>query len=74
MLGDAIVDNYRCLQHDGQNDDELVSLGTTKLGHPVRINRTYLEADAKILTGFIEPHLFAGFSGGRSGDPGVSRR
>ncbi|MDI9549277.1 MAG: nickel-dependent lactate racemase [Chloroflexota bacterium] len=64
MLGDAIVDNYRCLQHDGQNDDELVSLGKTKLGHPVRINRTYLEADVKILTGFIEPHLFAGFSGG----------
>ncbi len=64
MLGGAIVDKYRCLQHDGRNDDELVSLGTTKLGHPVRINRTYLEADVKILTGFIEPHLFAGFSGG----------
>ena len=36
----------------------------TKLGHPVRINRAYLEADVRILTGFIEPHFFAGFSGG----------
>ncbi len=36
----------------------------TSLGHPVRINRTYLEADVRILTGFIEPHFFAGFSGG----------
>jgi nickel-dependent lactate racemase len=64
MLGDQIVDSYRCLQHDCQDDNNLVSLGVTSLGHPVRINRTYLEADVKILTGFIEPHFFAGFSGG----------
>jgi lactate racemase len=64
MLGDAVVDNYRCLQHDCNDNDNLVSLGDTSRGHPVRINRTYLEADIKILTGFIEPHFFAGFSGG----------
>lgn len=64
MLGSPIVDGYRCLQHDCHDDDNLVSLGVTSLGHPVRINRTYLEADVKILTGFIEPHFFAGFSGG----------
>lgn len=64
MLGDAIVDHYRCLQHDCNDDSSLVSLGHTSLGHPVRINRTYLEADVKILTGFIEPHFFAGYSGG----------
>ncbi|MEA3335001.1 MAG: nickel-dependent lactate racemase [Chloroflexota bacterium] len=64
MLGDSIVDNYRCLQHDCFDDASLVSLGTTQLGHPVRINRDYLAADFKILTGFIEPHFFAGFSGG----------
>jgi len=64
MLGDAVVDNYRCLQHDCWDDDQLVSLGQTRLGHPVRVNRTYLAADVKILTGFIEPHFFAGFSGG----------
>src|SRR5262245_47106335 len=64
MLGDQIVDNYRCLQHNAFDDSNLVSLGETALGHPVRINRLYLEAEVKILTGFIEPHFFAGFSGG----------
>ncbi len=64
MLGDDIVDNYRCLQHDCHDQANLVSLGETSLGHPVRINRTFLEADVRILTGFIEPHFFAGFSGG----------
>jgi nickel-dependent lactate racemase len=67
MLGSTIVDNYRCLQHDAYDDDNLVSLGQTSLGHPVRINRHYLEADVRILTGFIEPHFFAGFSGGPKG-------
>lgn len=64
MLGDRIVDRYRCLQHDCNDDENLVSLGVTSLGHPVRINRHYLESDVRILTGFIEPHFFAGFSGG----------
>lgn len=64
MLGDRIVEGYRCLQHDCSDDTNLVSLGETSLGHPVRLNRFYLEADVRILTGFIEPHFFAGFSGG----------
>jgi nickel-dependent lactate racemase len=64
MLGDRVVDGYRCLQHNCNDDANLVSLGKTSLGHPVRINREYLEADVRILTGFIEPHFFAGFSGG----------
>ena len=64
MLGDAIVDNYTCPQHDLNDDENLVALGKTSLGHPVRVNRTYMDADVKILTGFIEPHFFAGFSGG----------
>ena len=40
------------------------SIGVTTRGNAVRVNRTYLEADVRILTGFIEPHFFAGFSGG----------
>lgn len=67
MLGDRIVEGYRCLQHDAFDDAALVPLGDTRLGHPVRVNRTYLEADVRILTGFIEPHFFAGFSGGPKG-------
>lgn len=64
MLGDEIVDGYRCLQHDCNDDSNLVSLGETSQGNPVRINRYYLDSDVRILTGFIEPHFFAGFSGG----------
>ena len=64
MLGGAIVKNYRCVQHDAFDDSSLVLLGNTSHGHPVRINKLYLEADVRILTGFIEPHFFAGFSGG----------
>jgi nickel-dependent lactate racemase len=67
MLGSEVVDRYRCLQHDAFNDSQLVPLGVTRRGNPVRVNRTYLEADVKILTGFIEPHFFAGFSGGPKG-------
>jgi nickel-dependent lactate racemase len=64
LLGDAVYDNYRCLQHDPHDAENLVSMGVTCFGHPVRLNRWLVEADFKILTGFIEPHLYAGFSGG----------
>jgi lactate racemase len=67
MLGDNIFENYRCLQHNAFDDSLLVSLGKTSFDNPVRINRHFLEADIRILTGFIEPHFFAGFSGGPKG-------
>ena len=67
MLGPDVVANYRCRQHDGNDDANLVHVGTTRFGHDVRINRHFVEADVKILTGFIEPHFFAGFSGGPKG-------
>src|SRR5690606_10910509 len=41
-----------------------VYLGKSSFGHDIWINRAFMEADVKILTGFIEPHFFAGFSGG----------
>jgi nickel-dependent lactate racemase len=64
MLGAETVKRFNCCQHDAWDEEDLVSLGETSFGHPVQINRRYMEADVKILTGFIEPHLFAGFSGG----------
>jgi nickel-dependent lactate racemase len=64
MLGDAVVENYRCRQHDAADERGLVSLGESRRGHPLKVNRHLLEADLKILTGFIEPHFFAGYSGG----------
>jgi lactate racemase len=67
MLGNQVFENYRCLQHNAFDDELLVAVGTTSFGNSVRINRSFLEADIRILTGFIEPHFFAGFSGGPKG-------
>ena len=67
MLGADVVANYRCLQHDGNDDANLVKVGRTRFGHDVRVNKHYMQADVRILTGFIEPHFFAGFSGGPKG-------
>jgi nickel-dependent lactate racemase len=64
MLGRRIYENYRVVQHDAFDRAALAHLGETDFGHQVWINAEYLRADVKILTGFIEPHLFAGFSGG----------
>jgi len=64
MLGEEIVSNYHCLQHNASDESQLIFLGNSSLGHPIKINRTLVEADLKILTGFIEPHFFAGYSGG----------
>ncbi|RME35336.1 MAG: nickel-dependent lactate racemase [Thermoflexia bacterium] len=64
MLGDGIVDRYRILQHNAWDDAALVPVTTNRTGRRVRVNRAYMEASVRILTGFIEPHFFAGFSGG----------
>jgi nickel-dependent lactate racemase len=64
MLGDALVDRYRIVQHDAWDDDGLVAVGPNRAGRTVRVNRIYMDASVRILTGFIEPHFFAGFSGG----------
>ncbi|MDD5081857.1 MAG: nickel-dependent lactate racemase [Dehalococcoidales bacterium] len=68
-LGENIVANYNVVNHDV---NQTVNIGTTSRGTPVDINRQVVEADFRISTGFIEPHLFAGFSGGRKSiAPGV---
>jgi len=64
IVGADIAAKYRIEQHDAWDDDQLVDLGMTRQGHRAVVNRTYYEADYRILTGFIEPHIFAGFSGG----------
>ena len=64
MLGKEIVESQRIVQHDAWDKDNMVYLGPTSFGHETYINGVYMEADVKILTGFIEPHFFAGFSGG----------
>jgi len=73
MLGQAIARRYRIVQHDAWDDHNLVEVARDRAGHPVRINRAYAEASVRILTGFIEPHFFAGFSGGpKAVLPGVA--
>ena len=67
MLGADVVSRYRCLQHDAWDEAGLVAAGTTSRGNAIRLNRTVMEADLVIFTGFIEPHFFAGFSGGPKG-------
>jgi len=64
ILGDAIVDRFRIHQHDCNDEANLISIGKTSRGHDILLNREYMESSIRILTGFIEPHLFAGFSGG----------
>ena len=73
MLTADVVANYRCLNHEPENDEAHVQFGVTKTGVPALINRHLVEADVRIITGFIEPHFFAGFSGGPKGImPGVA--
>jgi nickel-dependent lactate racemase len=67
MLTPEVVANYRVLNHEPENPEALVPLGVTRDGTPALINRHIVEADVRIITGFIEPHLFAGFSGGPKG-------
>lgn len=73
MLTPAVVARYRVLNHEPENHDACIALGTTRDGTPAWINRHCVEADLRIVTGFIEPHFFAGFSGGPKGImPGVA--
>ncbi|HEY75074.1 MAG TPA: nickel-dependent lactate racemase [Thermoflexia bacterium] len=64
MLGAEVVRRYRILQHDAWDGASLVEVARNHLGRTVRVHRAYVEASVRILTGFIEPHFFAGFSGG----------
>jgi nickel-dependent lactate racemase len=64
MLGDAIVDAYRIVQNNAFDPSTQVCLGTTRRGNGIWLNRDLVACDFKVLTGFIEPHFFAGFSGG----------
>ncbi len=67
MLTPEVVANYRVLNHEPENPKALVQVGTTADGTPALLNRHIVEADLRIITGFIEPHFFAGFSGGVKG-------
>ncbi len=67
MLGREVVETVRVVNHDAFDDAGLVHVGRNSYGSDVFLNKTYVEADFRIATGFIEPHFFAGFSGGPKG-------
>ena len=74
-FGEDIVNNERIVVHVSTDEDSLVTIGTLPSGGALRINRLAAEADLLVAEGFIEPHFFAGFSGGRKSVlPGVCSR
>ncbi len=73
-VSEEVLENYDVIFHDAESN-EMISFGKTSRGVPIIINKIVAEADFKISTGFIEPHFFAGFSGGRKSImPGVSAK
>jgi nickel-dependent lactate racemase len=64
-LGQAVVDRYRVIDSEPLNPAALVDLGTTESGIPLSVNKAAYEADLLIATGIVEPHQYAGYSGGR---------
>ena len=63
----------RCVHHDARDEAAMTDLGKTRNGTPIVLNKRLFEADAIIVTGSVEPHYFAGFTGGRKAFlPGVA--
>ena len=67
MVGRTVASTYHILNHAAQDPAMLAPAGRTKDGRPVLLNRAYVDADKRIVLGFIEPHFMAGFSGGYKG-------
>ena len=63
-LGAEVVARYRVIDNEPQNPAALVDLGSTEAGVPVQVHRAAVEADLLIATGIVEPHQYAGYSGG----------
>jgi nickel-dependent lactate racemase len=63
----------RCISHDARNDGDMADLGFTRNGTPILLNKRIFDADRIIITGRVEPHYFAGFTGGRKAFlPGIA--
>ena len=73
MFGPDVVRRVRIVNHTAYDQETNTLVGTSACGTPVYLDRAYVEADKRIVVGFIEPHFFAGFSGGPKGvAPGVA--
>lgn len=66
LIGEDIASSYDVTSHDPRSPDHLLEIGVARTADmPVWINKTYASSDLRILTGLVEPHFMAGFSGGR---------
>lgn len=76
LIGDAwVMENFRIENHFARNDADHVDLGRTLRGTSVKLDRRFVDADLKIVTGLVEPHFMAGYSGGRKViAPGVAHK
>ncbi len=74
-FGPDIVENEKIYVHDSYDDNMMVNLGVLPSGGQLIINKLAVEADLLVSEGFIEPHFFAGFSGGRKSVlPGIASK
>lgn len=74
-FGEDIVRTENIVIHDCDDEQSLVSVGRLPSGGELIVNRLAVECDLLIAEGFIEPHFFAGFSGGRKSVlPGIASR
>jgi nickel-dependent lactate racemase len=64
ILGTEVLFGFRVINHDCHRKESLSYLGETAAGIPIWLNREWVESDVRITVGFVEPHFFAGFSGG----------
>lgn len=76
LIGDPwVMENFRIENHFARNDADHVDLGRTPRGTHIKLDRRFVDADLKIVTGLVEPHFMAGYSGGRKViAPGVAHR
>lgn len=73
MFGETLVNRVEILNHDCFDPTRNEWVGRTKGGVNVGLDSLYLKADKRVVLGFIEPHFFAGFSGGAKGvAPGIA--
>jgi len=73
MVGKDIAEKYNIVNHNARDTKNCSQIGKTKTGIPIILNQIFLDSDFKIITGLIEPHFMAGFSGGRKSIcPGIS--
>lgn len=73
LAGEEVYRTVRCVNHDAFDPAGLAVAGLLRDGTEVLLNRSYVEADTRVTIGFIEPHFFAGFSGGpKAVMPGIA--